>query len=124
MKQTTILIISLLGAVSVFRAAGQGKLPGLALIPTGRFEMGEHRGFVDSKHGGDETLLRTVNLGAFRIGTYDVTTADYPGRINLNRTGRALKRDWLHCHSIDYNAQSWFVGFSFVAPLAFDRPLS
>jgi len=43
-------------AVSLFCAAGQGKLPGLMLIPGGRFEMGDHHGFVDPKHGGGETL--------------------------------------------------------------------
>ena len=32
--------------------------------------------------------------------------ADYPGRINLNMPGRPLKRDWLHCNSLDYNAES------------------
>jgi len=31
------------------------------------------------------------------------TVADYPGRININMPGRPLKRDWLHCNSIDYN---------------------
>ncbi|MBM4044463.1 MAG: hypothetical protein FJ279_05060 [Planctomycetes bacterium] len=31
--------------------------------------------------------------------------ADYPGRINLNLPGRPLKRDWLHCNSLDYNAE-------------------
>lgn len=31
------------------------------------------------------------------------TIADYPGRININLPGRPLKRDWLHCNSIDYN---------------------
>lgn len=34
------------------------------------------------------------------------TIADYPGRININMPGRPLKRDWLHCNSMDYNAQS------------------
>ena len=34
------------------------------------------------------------------------TIADYPGRINLNMPGRPLKRDWLHCNSLDYNTQS------------------
>lgn len=33
------------------------------------------------------------------------TVADYPGRINLNMPGRPLRRDWLHCNSIDYNAE-------------------
>jgi len=31
------------------------------------------------------------------------TVANYPGRININMPGRPLKRDWLHCNSIDYN---------------------
>ena len=34
------------------------------------------------------------------------TVADHPGRINLNLPGRPLKRDWLHCNSMDYNAES------------------
>ena len=34
------------------------------------------------------------------------TVADHPGRINLNIPGKPLKRDWLHCNSIDHNAQS------------------
>ncbi len=29
--------------------------------------------------------------------------ADYPGRLNLNQPGRPLRRDWLHCNSIDYH---------------------
>lgn len=31
--------------------------------------------------------------------------SDYPGRININMPGRPLKRDWLHCNSMDYNAE-------------------
>ena len=34
------------------------------------------------------------------------TVADYPGRININMPGRPLKRDWLHCNSMDYSAES------------------
>lgn len=34
------------------------------------------------------------------------SVADYPGRINLNMPGRPLKRDWLHCNSLDYNPDS------------------
>ncbi|MFC1760991.1 DUF1566 domain-containing protein [Planctomycetota bacterium] len=33
------------------------------------------------------------------------TIADYPGRIDLNLPGRPVKRDWLHCNSLDYNAE-------------------
>jgi len=31
------------------------------------------------------------------------TIADYPGKIDLNLPGRPVKRDWLHCNSLDYN---------------------
>jgi len=27
------------------------------------------------------------------------------GRININLQGRPLKRDWLHCNAVDYNAE-------------------
>jgi len=33
------------------------------------------------------------------------TLADYPGRINLNLPGRPVKRDWLHCNSLDYHPE-------------------
>jgi Arylsulfotransferase (ASST) len=33
------------------------------------------------------------------------TIADYPDRINLNLPGRPVKRDWLHCNSLDYNEE-------------------
>ena len=31
------------------------------------------------------------------------TIADYPGRLDLNLPGRPLRRDWLHCNSLEYN---------------------
>jgi hypothetical protein len=34
------------------------------------------------------------------------TVADHPGRLNLNLPGRPLKRDWLHCNSLDYDPVS------------------
>ena len=40
----------------------------MALIPAGSFEMGDHHGFVDPKHGGDETPIHTVRLDAFYMG--------------------------------------------------------
>ena len=33
------------------------------------------------------------------------TIADNPGRINLNLPGRPVKRDWLHCNSLDYHPE-------------------
>jgi hypothetical protein len=43
----------------------------------------------------DLTKLNYVGAGK--------TIADYPGRININMPGKPLKKDWLHCNSIDYN---------------------
>ena len=37
------------------------------------------------------------------------TVADYPHRINLNIPGRPVKRDWLHCNSLDYNPELGYV---------------
>ena len=34
------------------------------------------------------------------------TVADYPGHLNINLPGRPFRRDWLHCNSLDYNAES------------------
>ncbi len=31
------------------------------------------------------------------------TIADYPNRLNANLPGRPIRRDWLHCNSLDYN---------------------
>lgn len=39
--------------------------------------MGDHHGFVDPKHGSDETPIHTVRLDPFHIGINDVTTAQY-----------------------------------------------
>lgn len=37
---------------------------------------------------------------------YTKSVAERPGRLNLNLPGKPLKRDWLHCNSLDYNPQS------------------
>ena len=57
-------------------------VPKMAAIPAGTFEMGDHHGFVDPKHGGDETPLHTVRLDAFHMGVYDITTAEYAAFLN------------------------------------------
>jgi len=36
---------------------------------------------------------------------YVSSIAKYPARLNINLPGRPLKKDWLHCNSIDYNAE-------------------
>lgn len=32
--------------------------------------------------------------------------ADWPGKLNINLPGRPLRRDWLHCNSMDHNAEA------------------
>jgi formylglycine-generating enzyme required for sulfatase activity len=64
------------GALALGPAA-QDKLPGLVLIPAGTFEMGDHHGFVDPRHGSDEIPVHTVRLDAFYMGVNDVTTREY-----------------------------------------------
>ncbi|MEI6502564.1 MAG: aryl-sulfate sulfotransferase [Armatimonadota bacterium] len=34
------------------------------------------------------------------------TVAAWPGKLNINLPGRPLRKDWLHCNSMDYNAES------------------
>lgn len=65
--------------------------PGLALIPAGTFEMGDHHGFVDTKHGSDETPIHKVRLDAFHIGIYDVTTREYCEFLNAALAQRQIE---------------------------------
>ncbi len=55
---------------------------GFAAIPAGQFEMGDHHGFVDPKHGGDETPLHTVRISAFAMAVNDTRTAEYCAFLN------------------------------------------
>jgi hypothetical protein len=34
------------------------------------------------------------------------TIAMYPNRLNINMSGKPLRKDWLHCNSLDYNEES------------------
>ncbi|MCX7887944.1 MAG: formylglycine-generating enzyme family protein, partial [Verrucomicrobiae bacterium] len=72
-------------------AAAQQQMSGMALIPAGQFEMGDHHGFVDPKHGGDETPIHPVRLDAFYIGTYTVTTREYCEFLNSALAQRLIE---------------------------------
>jgi formylglycine-generating enzyme required for sulfatase activity len=79
-------------ALAAGLAAGAGEaLPGFALIPAGEFEMGDHHGFVDPKHGGDETPLHPVKVGAFQMGIYDVTTREYVAFLQAAATQKQIE---------------------------------
>jgi Raf kinase inhibitor-like YbhB/YbcL family protein len=75
---TAVLLFCIL-AVAV---SAQEKIPGMVLIPAGSFEMGDHHGFVDPKHGGDEIPVHNVRLDSFYIGINDVTTKEYCDFLN------------------------------------------
>lgn len=70
------------GGAAVSGRAAQPAESDLALIPAGVFEMGDHQGFVDPKHGSDETPIHTVRLDAFRMGINDVTTRQFCAFLN------------------------------------------
>ena len=54
-----------------------GSQENLALIPAGKFEMGDHYGYRDEKHESHEVPIHPVSLDAYYIGIYDVTTREY-----------------------------------------------
>jgi phosphatidylethanolamine-binding protein (PEBP) family uncharacterized protein len=66
----------------LFAAAAPVPDPALATIPGGEFQMGDHHGFVDPKHGGDETPIHKVRVDGFKIGVDPVTTAQYCAFLN------------------------------------------
>ncbi len=71
---------AVLGGI-LFSAANFHVLAGppenLALIPAGKFEMGDHYGYRDEKHESHEVPIHPVSLDAYYIGIYDVTTREY-----------------------------------------------
>src|ERR1035437_4196331 len=69
--------------------ASQG-IKGMWLIPAGTFEMGDHHGFVDPKHGSDEIPIHKVRLDAFYIGINDVTTGAYCTFLNSAMTQKQI----------------------------------
>ncbi|HOD49241.1 MAG TPA: SUMF1/EgtB/PvdO family nonheme iron enzyme [Candidatus Hydrogenedentes bacterium] len=73
------------------RAADASAPDGCVLIPAGIFEMGDHHGFVDPKHGGDETPVHQVRLDAFYMGIYDVTTRQYCEFLNAAVAQRTIE---------------------------------
>ncbi|MEI6669477.1 MAG: SUMF1/EgtB/PvdO family nonheme iron enzyme [Acidobacteriota bacterium] len=69
-------------AIEPARVPPPDKKPGMALVPAGSFEMGDHHGFVDPAHGSDEIPVHTVRLDAFYIGVNDVTNKEYGEFLN------------------------------------------
>jgi formylglycine-generating enzyme required for sulfatase activity len=54
----------------------------MVFISGGEFEMGDHYGYVDSSHPGDETPIHTVSISPFYIGKTDVTVQQFCDYLN------------------------------------------
>jgi formylglycine-generating enzyme required for sulfatase activity/phosphatidylethanolamine-binding protein (PEBP) family uncharacterized protein len=65
--------------------------PVLNPIPGGEFQMGDHHGFVDPKHGGDEIPIHKVRVDRFKIGVDLVTTAQFCAYLNSALGAGALE---------------------------------
>jgi formylglycine-generating enzyme required for sulfatase activity len=68
-----------------------GAPPRMALIPAGAFEMGDHHGFDDPKHGSDEIPIHKVWLDSFYMGIYTVTTQEYCDFLNSALAQRMIE---------------------------------
>jgi len=92
----------------------------LVLIPEGQFEMGDHQGYQDPKHGSDEVPVHTVHLDPFYIQTTEVTNRHYCEFLNsaLSRNIVEVKNgkvygkgnDVLYCEtrvSVPYSGIGW-----------------
>src|SRR5512135_2406372 len=63
----------------------------LATIPAGSFEMGDHHGFVDPKHGSDEIPIHKVWLDSFYMGINDITTREYCDFLNAALSAKQVE---------------------------------
>ena len=85
-------LMAVMGALALGGAAlAQAQQAGMVPIPAGSFEMGDHFGFVDPKHGSDEIPIHTVRLDAFQIGVFDVTTKQYVEFLNAALAQRLIE---------------------------------
>ncbi|MBI5834496.1 MAG: SUMF1/EgtB/PvdO family nonheme iron enzyme [Armatimonadetes bacterium] len=88
----TLCWLTWVGALLLTTSAQAAPAPqGMALIPAGSFEMGDHIGFVDPKHGGDETPIHTVRLDALYLGINDVTNREFCAFLNSALGARSVE---------------------------------
>jgi formylglycine-generating enzyme required for sulfatase activity len=94
MKTLAYLLVCGAAAASL-ALSGQAGVPhaiqSMELIPVGSFEMGDHHGFVDPKHGSDEVPIHTVRLDSFYMGINDVTTREYCEFLNSARAEKLIE---------------------------------
>jgi formylglycine-generating enzyme required for sulfatase activity len=86
-----LLAVVVAGLLSSGAQLNAGTPQGMALIPAGSFEMGDHHGFVDPKHGSDEIPIHKVTLDPFYMGINDVTTKEYCELLNSALTQNLIE---------------------------------
>lgn len=68
--------------VSTAASAVTPSQSGLVAIPGGKFDRGDHHGFVDPGHPTDELPIRTLTISPFYMAKYDVTVSEYCDFLN------------------------------------------
>ncbi len=98
MRRLPVWVVAVASLLVVADVRAQEKPSGFALIPAGTFEMGDHLGFVDPKHGGDEGPLHTVRLDAFYMAINNVTTLQFCAFLNAALAQRhiEMRRDGVY----------------------------
>ena len=76
-----LLIIALVFGWPALGPRAQDKIPGMVLLPGGTFEMGDHHGFVDPRHGSDETPIHKVRLDSFYTNANGYGLYDMAGNV-------------------------------------------
>ena len=91
MKNYTLVVTLFICVILALNTLAAENMPGYALIPAGSFEMGDHLGFVDPKHGGDETPIHAVTLDSFYMAIYDVTNQQYCDFLNSKNITKTIE---------------------------------
>jgi formylglycine-generating enzyme required for sulfatase activity/phosphatidylethanolamine-binding protein (PEBP) family uncharacterized protein len=91
MKMQRILSLLALTICAVAGRVPAQQLPGMALIPAGKFEMGDHYGYHDEKHESHEVPIHLVYVDAFSIDIFDVTTQKYVEFLNAALAQQAIE---------------------------------
>jgi formylglycine-generating enzyme required for sulfatase activity len=76
-KPTQVQAVTLTPTADAPSAKNQPRFSGMMPIPAGKFEMGDHQGFVDPQHPSDEVPIHTVNIDAFFMSATETTNQQY-----------------------------------------------
>lgn len=67
------------------------EIDGMALLPAGEFEMGDHHNLGGREHGNDEVPIHTVYVDSFFIATTETTNQQYADFLNSAFTNHAIE---------------------------------